>query len=274
MKIHQTPLLRAMRERQLSLGNYCTINSPEIMEVVGYCGFNHVILDHMFTGLDWQATSHMIRAAQLFGVCPIVRVQTYLWGSRGKDTRMASEVARALGIGAGGAMVSVGSLEELDSCLGVQRDAHHKRIWISPDVAEIEKAGGHLIDEDDQFFVVPLIETPELIDRIEEMVELDGLKAIAVGIHDVCMAVGHPYDVDHLEVWKLVDKISAAAGPKGIDTWVNVGYRFTRIDEMVDRIGRMLDHGIRTVQVQGPETLLQHMLKQIRLGADEQMSKR
>lgn len=268
------PLLRAMREGQLSLGSITTIGSPELLEVFGHCGYNHMIIDHMFTAIDWQLTANMVRAAQAFGVSSLIRVQTYPWGSQGKDTRLVAEVARVLGIGASGAIMSVGSVDETEACLRVQNDAHHRRIWISPDVAEYEAGRGHATDPDDRFIVVPMLETAELIEQVDRLVKLEGLKAVSIGIHDICVAVGRPFEVDHPEVWKLVDKVVAAATPKGIGTMVNVGYRYVTAEQMVARIGRLWDHGVRTIYLQPPETLLQQLWKQIKAGADDLVSKK
>ena len=94
-----------------------------------------------------------------------------------------------------------------------------------------------------------------------------------MGIHDLCGAVGRPFDVEHPDVWRLIDRLVAAAMPKGIDVWVNTGYRYKRVEDIVARIGRLWDHGIRTMQVQGPEFLLYHMLNGIRAGAHELVGK-
>ena len=254
-------LVKSMKDGSLSLGTYCTISSPELIETMGYCGLNHVIIDHMFTAIDWSTTANMIRAAQLYGVCPIVRVQTYGWASRGGDQHVASEVARALGVGAGAAMVSIGSVDELEMCLGVQKDQHHRRIWLSPDVETIESTGDDtdIKNPEDKFFVFPLIELPELIDQVEKICALKHLSCMSVGIHDICHGIGHPYDVEHPEVWKVLDRFMAAGKANGVDVWVNVGYRYKTVDEMVARIGRLYERGFRTIQVQGPNTLLQHM---------------
>jgi len=267
MEFRKSPLLQAIEEGNLSLGTYFTINSPELVEIIGHCGFNHVIIDQMFSALDWGATSNLVRAAHLYGVNPVIRVQTYPWGSMGGDTRVPAEIARALGIGAGAAMASIGSVAELEACLRIQRDAAHGRIWMSPDVQDWERrreAGEPA--ERSEFFVVPLIELTSLIDDIESVVSLQGLRAVAIGIHDICVAVGHPFDVEHPDVWKDVDRVVAAAEVHGVSVWVNVGYRYRRADEMIARIGRLREHGVNVIQVQGPETLVQHMLTDIAAG--------
>jgi len=164
-------------------------------------------------------------------------------------------------------MVSIGSLKELAACCLVQKDAHHKRIWIAPDVDAIEAGTAHDEDPNDKFFVLPLIELPELVDQVDEMVRIEGLTAIGVGIHDICAAVGRPFDVEHADVWRLIDKLVNAARPRNIDVWVNTGYRYKEVDEVSARISRLWDHGICTIQVQGPEYILYHVLNGIRSGA-------
>ncbi len=258
-------LIDSMRNRALSLGQYVNVQSPEIVEVIGHCGYNHVILDQMFTALDWHTTANLVRAAQLFGVSAVVRVQSYPFGLEGTESTSLSAVARALGIGADGAMVSIGSVTELEHCLRVQRDAHHGRIWISPDVAELD--AGRLEArpaEASSFFVMPLIEMTRLVDEIDQVMSLEGLRCVGVGIHDICSSVGHPFDVEHPDVWAVIDKLVSAGRSRDVDVWVNTGYRFTTVADIAARIDRLWDRGVCTIQVQGPETLLMHTLNGIR----------
>lgn len=259
------PLQVSMDRRTLSLGQYVNLQSPELIEVIGHCGYNHVIIDQMFTALDWQVTANLVRAAQLFGVSAVVRVQSYPFGGDGADMSSVSSVARALGIGADGAMVSIGGLEELERCLRVQRDAHHGRIWISPDVAELEAGkAAHAEHAGPGFFVIPLIEMAKLVDQVDTLMSLEGLRCVGVGIHDICAAVGQPFKVEHPDVWAVIDKLVAAGRRNNVDVWVNTGYRFATVPDIAARIDRLWDRGVCTIQVQGPETLLQHTLNGIR----------
>jgi 4-hydroxy-2-oxoheptanedioate aldolase len=260
----------AMREKKLSLGLYFMNSSPELMEIAGVAGFNHVIIDHMFTGIDWGTTAHMVRAAQLFGVSPIVRVQTYPWGSEGRDVRVAAEVARALGIGASGAMISIGSVTELERALQVRRDLFHKRIHLINWLPSVEEDPVRQAPEEKDFIVLPLIELPSLMDQIDEIVSLEGLKAIALGMGDMCKAVGHPSDDEHEDVWKFVDKAVRAAEPHGIAVWVNIYLHWT-LKEIVGRIERLWKHGIYTIQVQTPEAFLRYALHQVAVDASKRI---
>lgn len=260
------PLHEAMREKSLSLGTYCLIQSDEVMEIIGHCGYNHVIIDHMFTGIDWSATASMARAAQLFGVAPIVRVQAYPWATGGEDFSVASAVARALGIGANGAMISVGSVAELEKCVAVKKDAKHRRVWLAAGQRQVDPAyptGLAAPALTGEFIVLPLIELPALVDDIDTMLRIEGLDAIGIGVGDISESVGHPGDVEHPEVWKVVDRVVAAAKPKGISVWVNTGDSYGTVQEMAERIGRLWERGVDAIQVQRPETLLQHVYGQV-----------
>jgi 2-dehydro-3-deoxyglucarate aldolase len=256
-------------DQRVSLGTYCTISSPEIVEVIGNAGFDHIILDQMFAPLDWGTTASLVRAAQLSGMAPIVRIQSYPWGSLGNDFRVAAEVARALGIGAAGAMASIYSIDELEACMRVQRDASHGRIWLTPDAGDQSGRATSPLQNQHPFTVVPLLEVAHLLDDIDSVMKVEGLRAVALGIHDICEAVGHPLEVDHPLVWEIVDRVQASAQLRGVDVWVNVGYSFSQVDDIVARIGRLLDHGIRTIQAQGAETMVHHVFRGIRTGTDQ-----
>jgi len=75
MKINS--LKEKIRAGQVVVGTYLFIPSPTIMEILGYAGFDYVIIDteHSPTGcLDAQTLENIVRAADVSGVVPLVRL--------------------------------------------------------------------------------------------------------------------------------------------------------------------------------------------------------
>jgi 2-keto-3-deoxy-L-rhamnonate aldolase RhmA len=260
-----------MREKKLSLGMFA--GRSMMLSGMAAAGFNHVVFDHMFSPLDWGATQTACLTARHYGLAPLVRVQTYPWSPEpGGDMGAISMVGRVRMIGAAGAIVSFGSVAQLKAVLRVATDTEHIGV-VGPRAVEAFRQSGEeglwaLVPEDLRAFpIVAYIEKLDLMDNLEEIVELEGLQAIGFGIHDVCYAVGAPYDVEHPEVWKVLDRGVSLARQAGLSVWTNTGYIYTREEETVDRIARMYDRGIDAIQVQSPEQFAQRIMTDIVEGA-------
>src|SRR5450756_2808954 len=64
----------ALAEGRVALGTWVQMPSPEIVEAVGYQGFDYVIIDLEHGGFGLDTLPSMVRAAEAAGVTPIVRV--------------------------------------------------------------------------------------------------------------------------------------------------------------------------------------------------------
>jgi 2-keto-3-deoxy-L-rhamnonate aldolase RhmA len=259
-------LHEAMKNRRLSLGMF---SNGEMMGTMAAAGFNHIILDHMFTPLDWRETAALCATARVYGLAPIVRVQTYPWTDEPRgDMGAISEVARARMIGAAGAMVSISSAHQLKSILRVASDFDHFGVPGYRAVQAYREAGANgiadmLPPELRDFPVVAYIENAELLGNLEEIASLAGLQAIGFGIHDVCFTSDHPYEVEHPDVWRVIDRGVELAKRYHLSVWTNTGYIYTRAEETAARIRRLYDRGVDTIQVQTPDQFLNTVLTDI-----------
>ena len=264
------PLHLAMKDKSLSLGMFYLLG-PELIPCLAEAGFNHIVLDHMFSRMDWGQTADVIAQARLAGLSPVLRVQTYPWTNDANgDMGAVSEVARARTNGALGAVVSIGSVEQLKACMRVANDMEHIPAGHQARQAERYVKGGWeavkatMPDESKDFPIVAYIEDAKLLNVLDEIVSVDGLMAVGLGIHDICYSVlGQPFDVEHPAVWEIIDKVVALAKPRGISVWTNTGYIFNRPDETAERIERLYNRGVDTIQVQFPAQLLLPLLSEI-----------
>jgi 2-keto-3-deoxy-L-rhamnonate aldolase RhmA len=269
-----------MRGKKLSLGMFYGIRGPELLPTLAQAGLNHIIIDHMFRGIDWPLTADLCSYARNSGLAPILRVQTYPWGGDPNgDMRAISEVARGRSVGAAGAMVSMSSVAQLKGCMRVAADVEHlPGVGNSTRAVERYERGGwdafkEPVSEAGRTFpIVAYIEDVALLNQLEEIVEVEGLTAIGLGIHDICYSLGHPFDVEHPEVWKIIDRVVALAKRLNLSVWTNTGYRFSMVDETIARIQRLYDHGVDTIQVQTPEQYLFPTIAAIVVGAQDAVS--
>ena len=89
-------LRNAVNSGRTALGVWA--NDPETVELCAFMGFDWIMIDMMFTGMDFRDVQTMIRTCQGAGITPVVRMQMNPW--HGYDAHMAVDLSRIQGIGA------------------------------------------------------------------------------------------------------------------------------------------------------------------------------
>jgi 4-hydroxy-2-oxoheptanedioate aldolase len=255
------PLHEAMRTGALSVGTFT--GATELLGAYREAGLNHIIIDQMFGVLSATEISSLITKVRGAGMAPIIRVHTYPWsGEPSGDMGAAAEVASARMLGAAGAIVSYSTVGQLKACLHAAADTEHAPIGNRNKMVALWKAAGGLdggweavrqsLPPDLRDFpVVAYMEEVKLLDQIEEVIALPGLRAVGFGMHDITITSGHPFEVEHPEVLAVIERVVTLAKPRGISVWANCGYIFTGMDETAACIQRLYKRGVDCVQLQG-----------------------
>jgi hypothetical protein len=102
------PLKDCIKSDKTALGVWA--NDPETVELCAALGFDWIMIDMMFTGMDFRDVQNMIRACQGAGITPVVRMQTNPW--HGYDARIGVDLTRLQGIGAEYVLISHSGLRE------------------------------------------------------------------------------------------------------------------------------------------------------------------
>lgn len=233
--------------------------SVELTEILAHSGFDFIYADQMFTTIGWKELGDMVRAAQGSDMAVLARVENDPWHS-GDDPGVASRVARALAVGADGVKVNVYSKNEarwaVDAGSGWHSRPHIAR-FVTPGGStteqfrrfEAEKAAGTLI--------IPSVESKLGIEQADEILELPGLRAFGIAMTDTAIALGHPMDYDHPDVWRFVDRVAKKAQSLGVYLTAGTGYADKTWDGIAARVRRLHDHGIGMIFLQTPEYLFQ-----------------
>ena len=67
-------LKQKLNNGEATIGAFVNSPSPAMVETMGWLGFDFVIIDCEHCPMDYETTEHMIRAAELSDITPIVRV--------------------------------------------------------------------------------------------------------------------------------------------------------------------------------------------------------
>lgn len=254
-------LVEAAKAKRLSLGILEVTASPEVVETLAFAGFDWVCIDLMFESTDWTLAAHMVRAAKGSGISPIIRVPSNPWVA-GEDPHVLVNITRALGIDATGVVVSLDSPGMVAQAVEVCKE-WHRNIHIMPFAADMRHYAQVQKKMAENTFLIPLLESQGALRNMEPFFRVDGLKAICLGISDASRMVGHPFDYEHPEVWKLVDQAANLAEKYGLYLMGNTGYQFQDPESIAQRIRRLHDHGVRMILIQSTGALLQFFCQSI-----------
>lgn len=154
---------------QFVLGTFAKTSDPAFIEIIGYGGFDFVIIDVEHGPNSIQSVQNLIRAAQVSNVFPIVRVKEF----------DLSVIGEALDIGAGG--IQVLQITDPESA-----KESIKRAKFAPDgergVCRFVRAAGYsFMDRFDYFkkanetVVVLQLEGKEAVEKLDGIVQTKGI---------------------------------------------------------------------------------------------------
>lgn len=260
---------------QMAIGTMMMEHGPEWMELLGYVGLDYAIVDMMNASIDWRDASEMIRALDRYNVTPWIRLQSYPWGGVDVDPRLPADVFRALGIGAEGIIASVNTARALESILVPLREDEenewvHTRPYLNRPL--FMPRDGSLRRDDDKStrrIVAPDLESVEALQNLDEILEVDGLRAIFISLADISQAIGHPFDYSHPELMKIVTDTCAKTAKRGVVVFTFTGG--STPDEVMERAKALWEAGVKGVYVPRPTVAAQRFYERMLRSVEEKM---
>jgi 4-hydroxy-2-oxoheptanedioate aldolase len=200
MRTNQTK--QKLQAGETVLGCWFRYTDASLVEFVAYQGWDFVVFDGEHGPLEPRDCENAVRAAELRGVTPLVRVAA----------NEAPLIQRYLDTGAQGAhipMVSNGREAEL-AVSSVKYGPRGNRGLAPVRAADFGQNGPlqeYVVQANRQTLVVAQIETPEAIDELSEIIAVDGIDVVFVGPSDLSQALGVPGQLSHPDVEHAVERI-------------------------------------------------------------------
>jgi len=248
----KNPLREAMKSGRTALGVWA--NDPETVELCAFLGFDWIMIDMMFTGMDFRDVQNMIRTCQAAGITPVVRMQMNPW--HGYDAHMGVDLSRVQGIGAEYVLISHSGLKEIEEALEIGRDWHRRALWVHPFRGKEWEA---TIDEmAEATYIIPHAESRGSLDEFDRILDLPDLKMFFFAMTDLSKVLGNSKEpnFDNPELWRLIEKAVKKGKERGFIVGANTSYAYT-MAEMRQRVKRLHDAGVRFIMVQGAQFLFQ-----------------
>ncbi|MGO0061876.1 HpcH/HpaI aldolase family protein [Brevibacillus fluminis] len=174
-----------LKKGEPAVGALVGMYASDLVEMIGYAGFDFVLIDNEHGAFSQREIEQMIRAAELAAIVPIVRV-----------SYDPSDIQKALDLGAKGIQVPmVNTREEAEQVvkrakfppIGQRGAAFITRS------ARFGKDGGkpYLDAADEQTLIIVHIETPEAVANFTEIVSVPGVDAAFIGPTDLSISLGY-----------------------------------------------------------------------------------
>lgn len=203
-------LKRKLRDGQIAIGLIASIPIPITVEMIGHAGFDFVIIDMEHVMINPETLENMIRAAELVGITALVRVPEV----------NSKDILRLLDSGALGIVVPhMESREQAERLVqAVKYFPEGKRSMNSGRPGVFGK--GDLVEymrrANEETMIVPMIESREGVERVEEILTVPGIDMILEGAADLSQSYGVPWQTRSLIVKQGLDRVFESAQRIGV----------------------------------------------------------
>ena len=200
----------AMESDKGALGPFMISTDPAFVEAAGYAGYDFVLLDMEHGTTTHQTLPNLIRAANVAGVCPVVRVP------RGSDIW----IDQALDVGAGAVMVP--QIDTAEQARAAVAAAKFSPIGNRGTCRFVRSAGFGAIPGKDYFakaqdtMVIVQAEGKKAVENLDEILDVPGIDVVFVGPYDLSSSLGLVGQIDHPDVIECIKGIIAKASAKGV----------------------------------------------------------
>lgn len=208
-------LKRALGERRLQIGLWCTIADPLVAELAAASGFDWLMFDTEHAPIDAVSVLPLLQAAAAYPVSPVVR----------PGSLNAAEIKKLLDIGAQSILVPmIGSAEEAAAAVAAVTypPAGIRGVSGVTRASGFGTVPGYHRQARDEICLIVQIETLAGLEALEAICAVEGVDAVFVGPADLAGALGHPGQPGHPQVketvLEAVARIVAAGRPAGLLT--------------------------------------------------------
>ncbi|MGB9597790.1 MAG: HpcH/HpaI aldolase family protein [Candidatus Poribacteria bacterium] len=188
------------------IGSFVKITDPAVVEIMGLAGLDFAIIDMEHGPISYETAQNLIRAGELVGISPIIRVS--------ENDPVA--ILRSLDIGAEGVEVP-----QIRNAKDAELTASSARFHPQGDrgVCRYVRSGRYSSMDRKEYFrtanekviTIGHLEGVEAVKNLDEIMAVEGLDILFIGPYDLSQSVGVPGEVDNPLVIKQMEKIIESA---------------------------------------------------------------
>ncbi|MBA7475061.1 2-dehydro-3,6-dideoxy-6-sulfogluconate aldolase [subsurface metagenome] len=226
-------LKKALQDGKVVFGPFLKFTDPAVVEIMGFAGFDFVIIDAEHGPISMQNAQNMIRAAETANITPVIRVAN-------NDEAL---ILRALDIGAQG--IEIPQINSKSQAIKVIRSVKYSPQGERGVCRYVRAANYSSMDKFEYFksannetMIIAHIEGVEGINNLDEILSVPGIDVIFIGPYDLSQSLGIPGEVNNPLVTERMkevvlkckeNKVSVGTFTDDIKTakfWVSLGVQY------------------------------------------------
>ncbi|MEA2021915.1 MAG: aldolase/citrate lyase family protein [Candidatus Caldatribacteriota bacterium] len=226
-------LKKILKEGKNVFGPFMKFTDPAAVEIMGFAGFDFVIIDAEHGPISMQSAQNMIRSAETANITPIIRVSS-------NDEAL---ILRALDIGAQG--IEIPQINSKSQAIKAVKSVKYSpqgergvcRYVRASNYSSMDKFK-YFKSANEETMIIAHIEGIEGINNLDEILSVPGIDVIFIGPYDLSQSLGIPGQVNNsLVVEKMKEvvvkckqnKIAVGTFADDIKTaksWVSLGVQY------------------------------------------------
>lgn len=243
-------LLENINAKRLSLGMLTKGANPQLVRHMAAGGLDFIIVDMMHSKVGWDEAAQLCWTARADGMYPFIRIPSHPWGTGARivNRQFSVDAIRALSTCSEGVMWSISSFEEAELVAHMGSDWHQGIPVTSPhQVSQVQEGGRQ------RRLLIPLIESLGGLNRLEDILSIDGISGVFMACTDLSHQLGHPHEYQHPEVEGALRAAARFAHSKNKVIVANTGYIFPTIEGQIEHAKWLADCGVDLVMLQTTE---------------------
>ena len=171
------------RAGAVAYGGWLSIPSSLTAELMANEDFDYVCIDMQHGAIDYQVALTMLQAISTTATMPFVRVP---WNDPGIIMKMLD--AGAMGV----IIPMVNSVEEARAAVAACRYHPAGNRSFGPLRATMYAGADYFAHANDEVACIPMIETEQAVESLDDILAVDGIDAVYVGPADLSITLGQP----------------------------------------------------------------------------------
>lgn len=191
-------------------GSFICTREPACVEILGYAGFDFVLIDTEHAPNTATEVINLVRAAEAADIEPVVRV-------RANDPTL---ILQALDVGAKGILVPrVNTAVEAQAVVQAAKYGPAGERGLAGIVRAAKygftPGGEYVTDANSNIFIMVQVEELEAVDNLDDILSVEGIDAIFIGPVDLSQSMGLTGQFNHPDFQRTVENIISRATTAG-----------------------------------------------------------
>ncbi len=253
----QNNLKVKLKKNEVTIGSWITLGNTSIAEIMAKSGFDWLAVDMEHSAITLREAQQLIQVIELCWVTPLVRV----------SVTNACLIKRVMDTGAHGVIVPMVN-NKADAAKAVSAVKYPPVGTRGIGLARAQGYGLEFERHKDwvnaNTIVAVQIEHIEAIDKLEEILEVEGVDASIIGPYDLSASLGHPGQFKRKEILNAVIKYKEACKRLGKAAGFHVILpEASKVKEKIKEDFRFIGFSLDTLFL---GTSVKNNLKEIRCG--------